>query len=612
MTRSRMLLVAWSIAMFCAALWVPAGYWTIDDAVKAIAAETGKGVWGTPIVDGKMRANLPDASEYPVLVAPFVERVENGVAPGFSPYARLLAGLESLFSRRALLLATTVIAVGLAWTLEAGGLAWGFILLPLTFYGIVPWEHGLALCLSTTALISQFIWRKSSLALAARDGALLAGAAVFRPEHTLLVAACGLYLLLEKKLRRAVVVCVSFVAVVLCLTAFSGHHDMLRQILLNSGHSKWLLTEKLGGLISVVFSVGYGNIASIVMVGLLMFVLLWMDRANVPRVLRIILWGAVGLYAVLIVKGVWSSTFPPLALLKSGSLAFATPWILWLFLKRETWKTKAMAVATAVLVIGALLLPQTSGVHWGARLLMFTAPLFLIALYQAGLNQSAAFTALLALGAVQAANSAVLVYARYSESTQHIERIGPHVGSPLITATRAQAIDLAPLWNKAEFFTASTPEELRSLLVEFYDMEQDSAWLHLDVTDSLWVHTFPDNRPIWPHRMTITNSGAVYKSQWRTYQLYMNRSDTTWIPILENAAAHSMQAGQDKRALFLLDDVLRLAPDRATTHSNMALLLARLGKSVEAKRAVARALELDSTLVQAQELARQLEVVSAK
>lgn len=138
-------------------------------------------------------------------------------------------------------------------------------------------------------------------------------------------------------------------------------------------------------------------------------------------------------------------------------------------------------------------------------------------------------------------------------------------------------------------------------------MRRDSAWLHLDAMDSLMVLTFPDNRPVWPHRMTIVNSGNLYRTQWRLYQLVMNRADPTWIPLLEAEAARAMQQGDNRRALFLQDDALVLDMSRAEAHSNLGLLLARMGKHDDARRAVMRALALDSTLSQARELLHQLD-----
>ncbi len=119
--------------------------------------------------------------------------------------------------------------------------------------------------------------------------------------------------------------------------------------------------------------------------------------------------------------------------------------------------------------------------------------------------------------------------------------------------------------------------------------------------------TFPNNRPVWPHQMSLINCGTLYRSQWQSYKIVMNRADTEWIPLLEQSAGRAMEAGDLKRALFLQDDVLRLNPKRATAYSNMALILARMGKTIEAKRAVKNALGLDSTLTQAQDLAREIQ-----
>lgn len=609
---SRIVLILWSVIILGLAFWLPAGNWTIDDGIKSISATHGDGPWSSPIPDDSLRARLASPAEYPVFVEPFAKRVKQGVEPGFSPYARLLTRIESVMSRRALIVTTTLIAVGVGWTLFGAGLSWGFLLLPLTFYGLVPWEHGLALCLSSTALIAIFLREKASHLTAILNGLLLAGATALRPEHGLLLVVGVFFLFFNQRGKEGVVTALAGIAGAAMLFVIAGADEMLRQSMLNQATAMWSLDSRMKALTDTVVSIGPSLLLSLFMLALLLVALYVMDKPNTPRLLAIIAWGGVAMFVVVAVRVVWNRSYPPIEMLSTGSIAFAMPWILWLFTKREAWKTKAMAYATAVLLLGILLMPQSSGVHWGPRLLLFAVPLFVIALYQAKLHLTNAFTALVVLSMAQAVHSGVVVASRYAESTEHEIRLRPQIGSPVITTTRAQAIDLAGLWDEHEFFVASNSDELKSLLVEFYQMRLDSVWLHLMSSDSLLLKTFPDNKPVWPHRMTIVNCGNLYRSQWRMYQIVMNRSDPEWIPLLEQGSAKAVQSGDNMRALFLQDDILRIAPNRAETHSNMGLILARMGKTLDAKLAVERALKLDSTLIQSKALLRRLEAGETK
>jgi len=598
-------LVVWSLLLLLAAALFPVGYWTIDDCVKAISATRGDGALHTTIADGELRSRLSDPAGFAPLAPPFAERIEDGYAPGFTPGARLLARVENIAGWRGMLIVNAVIAVGVGWLLYSAGLTWGFLLLPLTFYGLVPWEHGLALLLSLPLLFAGFVHeRDSSSGIVFTAGALAALAVLFRLEHVLLLVAGLIGLLVNRRYRDFLFSGVGALVVCAILWGFVGSDTLLHT---------WRLNEQAAAgaglaleLYQTVIALGPNVLFTAAALAMLLFSLWQIDRRGVSRPLLVIASLGVALFAVYLVRVLWTGPYGLLTLINLGSFAFALPWVLWAMLKADFWKEKAAVLAVALLGIGIFTLPQAQGVHWGPRLLLFTVPLFLIALYRAGLERRMSFSALLFIMLVQALSGAGMVYARYTESWQHIDRLEGHTGSPLITTTRAHAADLAPLWKNSEFFVASTPEELKALLVEFYLQRQDSAWLHLPIGDSLFIQTFPDNKPVWPHRMTIVNSGNLYKTQWRLYQLVMNRADPAWVPLLEDAAGRAMLSGKHKLALFLQDDVVTLTPERAASYSNFALILARAGKLDEARTAVTHALELDSTLTAAQELARQL------
>lgn len=607
----RNLIILWSVVLMGLAVWQPTGYWTIDDGIKSISATRGQGMFGSPIPDDTLRGKLSNSAAYPVFVEPFAERIENGVAPGFSPFSRMLAGIEGEFSRRALLLVTAIIAIGVGWTFFAAGLAWGFVLLPLTFYGLVPWEHGVALCLSTPALIALFCKEHIHTALAAVCGILLAAATMLRPEHGLLLLAGMIYMLHTRRIKEGMLLLAGSAVCFGTLIMWAGTDEVFRQVLLNRSHADWSLSTRVTAVIDTVFSIGPNLYVSGILIAILLVSLFVLDKEGTPRVFRLLGWLGVSVYAFMIVKVVWERSYPPFAMLSTGSIAFAMPWMLWLVTKRDAWRTKAMPYAFAALAVGILLLPQSTGVHWGPRLLLFAAPLFVIALYKANLHTSTAFNALVLLSLIQGIHSGVVVYARMVESRDHEERLLPHIGTPLVTTSRSQAIDLAGLWDNTEFFVASSGDELKSLFVQFYELRLDSVWLHLMSSDSLLIKTFPNNKPVWPHKMTLVNCGNLYRSQWRLYQIVMNRADPEWIPLLEKEAGRATQAGDNKRALFLQNDIVRLNPNRAEAHHNMAVALARLGKNYDALKAVERALEIDSTLRPAQALRDRLQAAEA-
>jgi tetratricopeptide (TPR) repeat protein len=169
------------------------------------------------------------------------------------------------------------------------------------------------------------------------------------------------------------------------------------------------------------------------------------------------------------------------------------------------------------------------------------------------------------------------VYARYEETSDRIHLAAPHLGNPVICPTMSQCVDYAPLWKDYEFFTAADPAELRRLLVELRFAGQDTVWLHMSATDPLYVNTFPDAKPVWPHHMTIFNAGKLYKTQWRVLELVINRSDSLWSGILETEASRLIAEHHMDEALRVQREAVIVAPNSAQAHSNLALILASLG-----------------------------------
>jgi tetratricopeptide (TPR) repeat protein len=206
------------------------------------------------------------------------------------------------------------------------------------------------------------------------------------------------------------------------------------------------------------------------------------------------------------------------------------------------------------------------------------------------------------------ANSGLLAYARASESFEHAKYAAPKMGNVVVCPTRGQCLDFAPLWKDREFFVASSPRELRQLLIEFRSMEIDSVWLHLDIYDRLYVDVFPDENPVvWPYRMTIVQSGNIYTTRWRLYELVMNRKDARWGEFLDLEAGYLIGEKKWEDAAKLEEEAVALMPTSAVIHSNLATALSAINRTDEAIEHARIAMELDPDLQEPAVLLRRLE-----
>lgn len=83
----------WAAALIALTLALPPrGSWTIDDSLKRIAAENASGPWFEFLADGDVCARLPEPNTFSPLYPPFAQREPTGLALGFSPWARAVAG----------------------------------------------------------------------------------------------------------------------------------------------------------------------------------------------------------------------------------------------------------------------------------------------------------------------------------------------------------------------------------------------------------------------------------------------------------------------------------------------------------------------------------------
>lgn len=598
------------------------GSWTIDDGVKRIAAENGQGFWRERLADDSLRARLPEPADFPALHPPFAERVNGGFLFGFSPWSRLLTRGTLAVGEHFYRFAPALTAVLLWIVLEAAGIPFAFLLLPLTFYALVPWEHGLSWLLAWPSIGLTLNGQHKTATLFV-SGLLLGLAVALRPETAVLALVLGAYWGYQVWLKRArfssgawwmLGIAASVIGLVLW-HAFTSAESPWIQLRLNlSGNVsnnglEWLNTRLTAVYGSLLRMDGNGWMSALLIAGLIVGVLLLHRGENKKAPV----WWGLGLMLALAAIGLqtyrlWSSPLPPLTLLTANSLIAACPWVLLSALPPYRGRNALLLAAVSVTLV-ILISPVWEGVHWGPRLLLFVLPLLLVDLVQTERHRTRLFAALIVLSLVPAASSAVLVWARGTETAERARLVEPYLGSVVICPTMSLCADLAPLWPGREFFTAADPRELRQLLIGMRAAGVDTAWLHLDAKDPLYVKTFPDAKPVRPSLMVVTQGRTLYRTFWRTYELLLNRGDSSWAEILETEAGRLLLDNRPEDALRLQEEAMRMTSNSAPGCSNLALIYSALGKTDEARAAAMTALTLDSSLAEPKRL---LEILSSR
>jgi hypothetical protein len=614
------LVLVWAVIVVFGSLWLPStGSWTIDDEVKLIAARQGLGVFAESIPDGDVRSRLEDPSLWPPIRPPFASRIPGGFAVGFSPWSRALFKLLYGAGFWAYRLIPALVVIGLLALFERRGLKWAFLLMPLTFYGLVPWEHALSWLLLWPSVWWAFSdsnrtdvqWRSSMVA-----GVMLTGSVLLRPETSVIAVVVVAFSLWNRRWNALLIFCSAAAISAGLLFAWqrvAASQPALVQINLNllarsasTNHSvsfRWL--EALYGLL---LRMDLNNWASATLLSLLAcgsFLILRAQKQKTKAhlglgIICLALWFALYTYRL------WSAPLPTLALRGMNSLFAALPWVV-LLLMPPYRKRPAFLAATIATVAIAVLAPIWEGVHWGPRLLLGVVPFLILDLYHSGRARGWAFTIFLILTAAQTANSALLIYARARETAIRNQIVETKSGSPIICPTMSQCMDLAPLWNNREFFTAYNPRELRQLLIELRFTGVDTVWLHLDARDSLYVLTFPTARPVWPHHMTLIKAHSLYTTWWRLMELVINRNDSLWAGILEGEAGQLLLEGHPEAALRLEREAVTVTPEVASVHSDLALILSQLGQTGEAREEANRALGFNADLEAPRRLLEMLE-----
>jgi hypothetical protein len=587
------------------------GGWTIDDGVKRIASAEGAGIWAERIVDGPVRSKLTDPGAFPPLSPPFAYRVPDGFALGFSPFTRAFA--KFVGEDETLLRLVIAVSAILLWVfIERAGIRWAFLLLPLTFYALVPWEHVLSWLLlwpTTWKIATHTNDGHRSLAVA---GALAAPAMLLRPETTLLVVVLAVFLAVHNY-RWALTFAASATLILAALMVWhsaTASEPLGVHLALNiegrENAMAWLASRP-ATLSGLLLQMDRDTWMSIGMLAVFAAAMGMMMKGEVAK-RRV--WMAAGV----VLLGTWTAWFqyrlwsypvPPVALLGSNSLLATLPWVLVLI--RPPYRGRpALWLAFTVVALTILLTPVWKGVHWGPRILLFAMPLLLLDLKQTNRARGLLFTVLLGVTTVQSVSSMALAYARNDEVRGRCRQLERELGSVVVCPGAAQCADLAPLWKGREFFTADTPRELKQLLIEFRRLNVDTCWLHLKGIDSLYASTFPEQKPVWPWRVIEIEAGSMYRTQWRVYALALSAGDTTWTGVLQAEAGTLTKEGRAELALEIQREAVELSSQSAQVHHNLALIYSALGEITEARAEVRRALEIDSTLNEARLLSADL------
>ncbi|MDD5087953.1 MAG: hypothetical protein PHI18_04025 [bacterium] len=615
--------ILWAALLLALALRFPAGgVWTIDDGVKRIAATESAGFWAERLPDGGIRARLAHPEENLPLNRPFAKREGRGLTLGFAPLTRALAKLAFGAGETGWRVVPALVAILLWIACEIAGLRFAFLLLPLTFYGLVPWEHALSWLLAVPALYLTFVHPgRSRGAWLAGAGALLALASALRPETLLLAAALPIYLWLARRrvhsMRLSLGIALGIAVFGIAYYAMGGGSP-LAQLSMNFpaegapfAPGTWI--EQRGLAVYWMFVQCDPNpwlslgILALIVLGAMLLVRAEQTKTIVLYGLgALLLAGGIGFYQVRL----WSSPIPLLWLILGNSLVTAVPWALLLF-HGSFVNRPALKLALILMGAAVLLTPVWEGVHWGPRVLLFASPLLLIDLYRSGRARGLAFAALLAVTLIQTASSAALVQARMRETGDRVALARAHLGTPVICPTTSQCADLAALWEGREFFTASTPRELRQLLGEFRFASLDTVWLHTGANDSLLTETLSASAPVTTARKTFLQAKSLYTTWWLIHTLAMNRDDPKWAEMLETAAGEWMLEGRKEDALRFQREAVRIAPDSAATRHNLALILAELGRTEEARAEAEAARALNPDLEPTRRLLEMLQENSA-
>ena len=609
----------WALALILFALALsPDGGWTIDDGVKRIGAQNSEAPWHVTLSDCPLRAALQNSSAYAPLSPPFALRQEGGYRIGFAPFAMALWGTLAGWGWWAMawlpVLGSVFVWLLLRrWNVAAEEVVF---LLPLTFYGLVLWEHSLVLAMEAGVLVLLF--RRTSrrtLFSLALSAVLLAAGTLLRPETLWLVPVICFGFWRREGTRSAMLVLLMsavLIAAGLALSRPLGGSLIPIQILANfraSGANSYggALMERAEAFWIFALAMDKNVWVS---VGLLLmlcggsFLIFLGEQKRAMRLLVIggaalLLWFVVGQFRL------WTHPLPPVALLSRNSLFYAFPWLL-LFLFYGTREGKSfitMGFAVAFLIF--LTTPVFRGVHWGPRLLLPAMPFFFIAYAQgkAHFKQPGwLWRSLIALTILQTFSGLGLVYGRRVETAERVRFLRGKVQTPFVVPSGSQVADLAPLWSSAEMFTAQSPAELRRFVADARRADVKNFYLLLPQTEEAEFTKRFSDVPMRLAENSEFETGVFWKTSWWLGEYEDAGDSLSWAAFYDELARREIGRENLQRALPEHKSATLFAPMNADYHYNYAVTLGKLGYLSEAETEIRRAVKADSLHEAAREL----------
>ena len=617
----------WALGLVLLAFAMPRdGVWTIDDGVKLVGARFAQPSWHVILPNGPVRTALRDPAAYPPFRPPFAMREGNHLRLGFSPWTMALWGFLAKVGAVALTLLPALgsLAVWLLLRKWRGVAEEVIFFLPLTFYGLILWEHSIALALESAGLILLLRCNRSTTNSAVSLAAVLLGAgALLRPEMALLVPVIFIWLWRRDGIRRAALLILISTAVVigsLLLSKIQGESLLPAQVLANfrvSGAASGSFLQALLERAQALWIFGLSMDANIwINLGLLIALVggslvIFIGEKNHKVSLLALGSAALLVWTIVVQFRLWTHPLPPVALLTRNSLLYAFPWVL-LFCFYGAKAGKPFLQTGAVLgLLVFLTTPVFRGVHWGPRLLLPALPLLFIAythMKERIAKPRWLWRSLVALTLVQTLSSAALVYGRKVETAQRVQFMQYRIQSPLVVPSQSQAADLAPLWGKAEMFTAESPSTLRRFVADARRTGVQTFWLLLPQSEEEEPMKKISDSPMKLYEEYSFETGLFWKTHWWLGRFEDKGDSLSWGAFYDELARREIAREGFQRALPEHESATLFAPAQADYHYNYAVTLGRLGYFAEAASELRKAIAADSLHYEAREL---LEKVTA-
>ncbi len=613
----------WALALVVLALTMPRnGVWTIDDGIKFIGARDTLSGWHVTLSDGPFRVALRESAAYPPFHPPFAIREDGRLRLGFSPWVMALFGWAAQrdLGLLALLPALGSLLVWLFMRRWRGNNEEVIFLLPLTFYGVVLWEHSIALSAEVAALILLLRGRRATLPSISLAALLLAFSALLRPEAALVVPVVFIWLWRRDGVGRAfpLLLSVGLVVIGYLVTRSDGGSIIPTQLLLNfrfSASAPNSFAEALlerGSSFWTFFLSMDDNVW--ISLGLLLLLsggglLIFLGEKRRARYLGLLGIVALILWIATVQFRLWTHPLPPVALLYRNSLLYAFPWILFLpFCRTEDGRPFLWAALSLALVI-FLAAPVSRGVHWGPRLLLPGLPLLVFAYASEKeriTRQRWLWSSLVILTVLQTLSSAALVYGRKVETAERVEYLRDRVRTPLVVPTQSQVADLAPLFGNVEMFTAPTPSSLRRFIADARRTGAHNFWLLVPHSKEEEPMKKLMDVPMRLREEHVFETGLLWKTTWWLGEYADIGDSADWGKFYDELARREIASGRLERALPEHKSATSFAPTSADYHYNYAVTLGRLGHLAEASDELHKAIEADSLHQEASELLRRI------